>query len=151
MRISHTDFTGLGVEFQTKRGGKQGKRSCARPSLRRAGDRIERGSATSRALQAAKQLWEASKLHIARRLEKSRKQALDSCLLVVAGEAERDEAVVMWPDRAVVVGHGIVSRLPRRNRANAPAREKLWPQKILRHLRGAFGRSNPGEQDLTRI
>ena len=78
MRIFHTDFTGLGVEFQTKRGCEQGKRSCARPSLRRAGDRIERRSATSSALQAAKQLWKPSKLHIARRLEQSRKQALDS-------------------------------------------------------------------------
>ncbi len=51
-------------------------------------------------------------------------------LQAVAREAERDQRVVVRPDRTVMVGHRVVARLAFGDRADAPAREKLLAHQV---------------------
>ncbi len=48
----------------------------------------------------------------------------------VAGKAERDQRIVVRPDRPVVIGHRIVARLALRDGADAPAGEEAFAHEI---------------------
>src|SRR5947207_14956855 len=66
----------------------------------------------------------------------------------VAGKAERDQRVVMRPDRAVVIGHRIVAGLAQRHRADAPAGEEMRSHQIGGDLAGAVLTHHAAEQQL---
>ncbi len=123
-RIVQADLVGHGIELQPERGLDQRERRGARPGLRRAGNRIERRPAAAAPPEAAEQLRQPLHLHVGRGIEQACEQALDRALQAVAREPERDQRIVVRPDRTVVVGHRIVARFSVRDRADAPAGEE---------------------------
>src|ERR1700761_6412658 len=73
---------------------------------------------------------------------------LDAVLQAVAREPERDQRIVMRPDRAVMIGHRIVAGLVQRDGADAPAREEMRPQQIDRDLAGTVLADHAAEQEM---
>ncbi len=94
---------------------------AGRPRLRRAGDRIERRPLARPARKAAEQLGQPVEIdHLAgaeHRLEQPQRQVVEA----VAGEAGRDERVVVRPDRSVVIRHRVVAQLGRRPASGSPS------------------------------
>ena len=66
----------------------------------------------------------------------------------VARQAEGDQSVVMRPDRAVVIGHGIVARLGGGHGADAPAREEVAVHQLVGDAGGAVGSGDAGQQHM---
>src|SRR5262245_3606567 len=150
-RIAQADFVREWIELQAERGLDQREGSGARPRLRQAGDRIVGRSAPAAALKTAEQLGQAPHLHVGRGVEQALEDALDRTPEPVAGQAERNQRIVMRPDRAVVIGHRIVARFGIGDGANAPSGEELRPQQAVGYLDRPIGLGNAGEQDLTGI
>ena len=72
----------------------------------------------------------------------------DRMLEAIACKAERDQRVVVRPDRAVVIGHRIVARLAARHGADTPAREKMRPHQVGGDEAGAVFAHHAAEQEL---
>ena len=92
---------------------KQSEERTRRPSLRRAGNGVACRSALSQTRKAAKKLRQPLQIEIAGGLEKSAKNPRDFTLGAVARKAQRNQRVVVRPDRTVVIGHRVVAQ-PRR-------------------------------------
>src|SRR5439155_24108991 len=69
----------------------------------------------------------------------------------VAGEAVRDERVVVRPDRAVVVAHRVVRRIPARERADAPAGVHVRRHEAMHHARGTLPRGDPAPERVSGV
>ena len=89
----------------------QAERSRARPGLRRAGDRILSGRVALEPGETAVQLRQPAQIHVGGGLEQRAEHLRGRPLQAVAREAHGDQAVVVRPDRAVVIGHRVVARL----------------------------------------
>src|SRR5439155_12971164 len=72
-------------------------------------------------------------------------------LQAVAREAERDQRIVVRPDRSVVIGHRVVADFAPRDGADAPSRKELLAHQVGRDPPGTVGSDNAGEQKLTRV
>src|SRR4030095_11799804 len=99
---------------------KKGEERARGPRLGRAGDGIAGRSAVSEPRKAAKKLGQALQIEIARGFEKSAEYSRDFALCAVARQSQRDQRVVVRPDRAIVVGHRVVASLGGGDRPNAP-------------------------------
>src|SRR6185436_16309586 len=69
----------------------------------------------------------------------------------VAREAERDQRVIVRPDRAVVVRSGVEAPLALAQGADAPAAEEVGAEQALRHARRALGAHHAGKQQLAGV
>src|SRR6185295_3421294 len=150
-RIAQPDRARGGVEFETEGRLDQRERRRTRPSLRRTRDRIERRPPAALALEAAEQLGQAAQIHVARRIEQAFEHLRDRALVAIARKPERDQRVVVRPDRAVVIRHRIVARLAARDRTDAPAREEARAEQSVRDALRAIGPRDAGEQHLARV
>src|SRR5262245_45972034 len=151
VRVAQPDLVRGRIELEPERRLDQRERGGARPRLRRAGDRIVRGPAPAAALEAAEQFRQAPHLHVGRRIEQALEHALDRAIEAAAREPERNQRIVVRPDRAVVVGHRVVARFRAGDGANAPAGEELRPQQPESDLDRPVGPGDAGEQDLAGI
>src|SRR5579862_7664998 len=69
----------------------------------------------------------------------------------VGGQSRRNQRIIMWPNRSVVVGSGIVPDLFRAQRSNAPPTLKLTRSEFARNRGRMFRIRDPGEQTMPRI
>src|ERR1051325_10896183 len=150
-RVAQADLARAGVELQPERRLDQRERRRARPGLRRAGDRIERRAAAAPAREAAEELGQAAQIHVGRRVEQALEHLLDGALEAVAGEPERDQRIVVRPDRAVVIRQRIVALLALRDGADAPAGEEVRTHQVVPDLGRALLRADAGEQNLAGV
>ena len=72
-------------------------------------------------------------------------------LQAVAREAERDQRIVVRPDRSVVIGHRVVTGFAARNGADAPSRKEFLAHQIGRDPPGTIGSDDAGEEKLAGI
>ena len=72
-------------------------------------------------------------------------------LQAVAREAERDQRIVVRPDRSIVIGHRVVTGFAARHRADAPSRKKFLTHQIGRDQARAVGSNHAGEEKLAGI
>src|SRR5215472_10799933 len=103
-----SDLERLGIELQSEARLYQGKSRSARPSLRRARDRIHRWRGVT-ARKAAEQFGEASRLPIGNRIEHALENSQYWILEPVACEPDRDHRVVVRPDGSVVIRDWVVA------------------------------------------
>ena len=75
----------------------------------------------------------------------------DRTLEAVAREAERDQRIVVRPDRAVVIGHRIVAHFTARHGPDPPAGEEARAQQPVRDQFRAVRPRDAGEQHLAGI
>src|SRR6478609_12047151 len=150
-RIAQANLAPRGIEFETQCCLKQREGGRARPGLRRASDGIEHRTASPFALKPAEQFGQSPQIHIARGVEQTLEQMSHRMLQAVAGEAERDQGIVVRPDRAVGIGHRVVSRLAPRDGADAPPREELLAHEIGSNPARTFRTDDAGEQQLAGI
>src|SRR5262249_30308363 len=113
--------------------------------------RMERWAASRPGLEAAEEFGQAPQVHVGGGVEHAFEQLLDLDLMAIAGKAERDQSVVMRPDRAVVIRHRIVARLAPGNGADAPSREELRGQQHRGDLASMLRPCDAAEQDLPGI
>src|SRR4051794_4917042 len=130
MRIAQANLAARDVELDAERCLQQREWRRAGPGLRRAGDRIERRAAPLLAPEAAEQFGQPPQVHVGRRVEQALEDMRHRMLEAVAREPERDQRIVVRPDRAVMIGHRIVAHLALRDRADAPAREGVRRHQI---------------------
>src|SRR5262244_1364817 len=102
------DLERLGIELQSEARLYQGKSGGARPSLRRARDRIHRGRGGT-ARKAAEQLGEASRLPIGNGIEHALENSQCRILEPVPREPDRDHRIIVRPNRSVVIRDWIVA------------------------------------------
>src|SRR5260370_19145730 len=102
------------------------------------------------ALKPTEQLGQSPHLKIACGVEQAFEHPLERALEVVAGETERDQRVIMRPDRAVVVRHGIVARFRVGNRPNPPPGKEFWPHQTVRYLDASTEPGAAGDQNQAR-
>ena len=95
----------------------EGRATC--PCLRRTGDRIERWASPT-ALEAAEQLGQSAQIHVGCGVEETAKDAFKLAFEPILRETERDQGVVMRPNRSVVIGHRIEGPLLTGDRSNTP-------------------------------
>ena len=101
--------------------------------------------------EAAEQFRKPPQIHIGGGVEQALEHLLDRMLQAVAREPERDQRVVVRPDRTVVIGHRIVARFAARHGADAPAGEKMRPHQIGGDHAGAIFAHDAAEQQLPGI
>src|SRR5262249_38187275 len=89
------------IEFQSGGNFKQRERRGPRPGWRGAGNRMERGPVAALALKPAEQFRQPPLIHVSGGAKQSAEQSFNRALGIVACHAERDQCVVMRPDRAV--------------------------------------------------
>src|SRR5882724_3423252 len=138
VRLDETNLLGRRVDLQAEGGFQQRQRRGARPGLRIARDGIERWPASRSTLEAAEQLRQAPQIHVAGGIEHAFEQLLDLGLMAIAGKTERDQGVVMRPDRPVVIRHRIVARLAPGDGPDAPSGEELRRQEHRGDLASAY-------------
>src|SRR5579864_976383 len=149
--IAQTNFAVTRVEFETKCGLKQGEWRRARPGLRRACYRIERRAAPILSPKAAEQLGKPPQVHVGCRVKQRLEQLFNAMLEPISREPQRNERIIVGPDRSVMIGHRIVTRLSLRHRANAPAGEEVRPHQTRGDEAGAVLPDEAGEQQLSGI
>src|SRR5437667_3331683 len=81
----------------------------AGPSLRRARDGIKCRRIEPPPREPAKQLRQPPQIHMARGLEQPSEDLEDLSLQAIAGQPQRDQRVVVRPDRAVMVRHRVIA------------------------------------------
>src|SRR6478672_8204071 len=150
-RIVQPDFVRGGIELQAERGLDQREGRGAGPGLRRAGDGVERRAAAAAALEATEQFRQPAHLHVSGGVEQAFEHPLDRSLEAVAREPERDQRVVVRPDRSVVIRHRIVARFGIGNGADAPAGKEIRPQQSVADLERPLRPGDAGEQHLSGI
>ena len=124
--VDQADVARGRVERQAQHGLQQEERRAGRPRLRRAGDGIERRAAPGPAREAAEQLGQCGADPCSSAASnRPRTSRSTPRLEAVAREAQRDQRVVVRPDRAVVIGHRVVARLAHGDGADAPAGEDI--------------------------
>src|ERR1700733_10817225 len=64
----------------------------------------------------------------------------------VTRETQRDQGIVMRPDRAVMIRHRVITGLAARNGADAPAGEEMRPHQIGRDQARAILADNAAEE-----
>src|SRR5262249_58751776 len=69
----------------------------------------------------------------------------------VTREPERDQRVVVRPDRSVVIGHRIVAGFAQRDGADAPAGEEMRPQQVDGDAARAILGDHAAEQEMASI
>src|SRR5262245_40991616 len=151
LRIAQADFAARRVKLQAKGCFQHGECRAARPGLRRAGDRIKHGTALALAPEAAEQFGQPPQIHIARGIEHAVEQVGHRVLQAVAGEPKRNQRIVVRPDRAVVVGHRIVTGFADRDGADAPARVEALAHQIGGNAARTILAHDPGEEKLSGI
>src|SRR3954451_19977182 len=151
MRIAQPDLAARHVELDAQRRLQQRERGCARPGLRRAGDRIERRAAPLFAPETAEQFGQPAQVHVGRGVEQSLEDMRDRMLEPITREPERDQRIVVRPDRPVMIGHRIVTHLALRDGADAPAREEMRPHQIGGDEARAVLADHAAEQDLAGV
>ena len=105
--IAQMDLAPSWVEFQAERSFKQGERRSARPGLRRAGHGVDGRPVAVLLRKTAEQLRQPAVVQVVRGAEQAVEQALDGLFVSVAREPERNQRIVVWPDRAIVVRMGL--------------------------------------------
>src|SRR5206468_2804919 len=85
------------------------------------------------------------------RVEHAAADAVRLLGVAVAPEAAGDDAVVVWPDRAVLVGERIIGCILRVQRADAPAAPHVVLHQPLHHTTGPLRQRNPRPEALPRI
>src|SRR6478609_845905 len=72
-------------------------------------------------------------------------------LQAVAREAERDQRIVMRPDRSIVIGHRVVTGFAARYGADAPSRKEFVAHQVGRDPPRPIGPDDASEEKLTGI
>src|ERR1043165_2273632 len=85
------------------------------------------------------------------RVEKGRQDSKSRLFISVTGQPKRNQRIVVRPDRAVVVGHGIITRLGGCDRSPAPAAEKGVAEQVLLNPGGRIRLGDAGERALRRV
>src|SRR5215468_518967 len=88
----------------------------AGPGLRGARDRIEGRRIEPAPWEAAKQLRQPPQIHIARSLEQPPEDPEDLGLQAITRQTQRNQRIVMRPNRAVMIRHRVVARGRNRSR-----------------------------------
>src|SRR2546429_35235 len=81
------------------------------------------------ALDSEEQLGKTVQTDKQRRIEQTGGDFGGFFLAAIARQSQRDHGVVVRPDRAVVIGHGVKARRGSGGRADAPACEQLHAEK----------------------
>src|ERR1700722_8997423 len=135
-RVPETDFPRVRREFDPKCRLNHQEQSTARPGLRRACHRIERRSGAAPSAKPAIELGQPPQIHIAGGGEGRFEHLVYMLLEPIARQTKRNERIVMRPDRAIVIRHRIVARLPLGDRSNAPARKEVRRDHRIRDAAG---------------
>src|SRR4029077_16808082 len=69
----------------------------------------------------------------------------------VSGESRGNQGVIMRPDRSIVIGHGIVSRLAAPHRTNAPTGERCFVCEGSRYTTSVLLCRDTGEKTVPRV
>src|SRR6266487_1442240 len=69
----------------------------------------------------------------------------------VSGESRGDQGVIVRPDRSIVIGHGIVSRLAASHRTNAPTGERSFVCERCRYAARVLLCRDTGEKTVPRV
>ena len=150
-RVAQANFAALCVEFETECGFQQRERRRACPGLRRASHRVQRRAAAPFTLKPAEQFGQPPQIHIAGGVEQALEHMFDRMLQSVAREAECDQRIIVRPDRSIVIGHRIVTRLAARDGADAPSRKEFMAHEIAGDHARPIRPRNAGEQQLPGI
>src|SRR5262245_13289412 len=96
------------MDLEPQTGRQQHKDSPRRPGMRRAGHWIERRTFARPTWKPTKQLRHPGQVKVCAGVEQVIKNGCRLRFETVAREAPSHERVVVWPDRAIVVRHGVV-------------------------------------------
>ena len=129
----------------------QQKRGAARPGLRRAGDRVERGKRIGPSMEAADQFGETMKLDHLTQVECGHQDAPRVVRQPIAGESRGDDRVVVRPHRSVVVRHRVVPHRIRRDRADTPPAERRIGEQRFGNNPGPLGIDDAREQAVSGV
>src|SRR5262249_50280512 len=125
------------------------EKDCAGcPRLRRTGHGVEDRPLSRVLREAAEQLWHTVEVEIQAGLEQPRPNLQGLLHQAVAGQALRNQGVVVRPDRASMVAHWVVAAFRGGNRAHAPAREQRRRQECPCYLPGVLGTRDAGKEAL---
>src|SRR5208337_2469225 len=126
------------AKVHAETGPKKSKGRRGGPGLWRASDGIGRRPTVRLANEATKQFRQEAQLLMASSLEDGREDLRGFFGQAVAGEAKRDDCIVMWPDRAVMIGNWVVSRFAAGDGSDPPAAKRISAQKRLCNAGGAL-------------
>jgi hypothetical protein len=113
------------AKVHAETGPKKSKGRRGGPGLRRASNGIGRRPAVRLANEAAEQFRQTAQLLMAGRLEDGREDLAGFLDQPVPGKAKRDDRIVMRPDRAIMIGDWIVSRLAAGDGSDPPTAERI--------------------------
>src|SRR5882724_1315100 len=102
MRVAQAYLVRSGLELETERSLNQRERCGAGPGLRRAGNGIQRRAAPAFPLKTAEQFGQATEVHVCRGFEQPLRNLRDRTIEPTARKAERDQGIVVRPDRSIV-------------------------------------------------
>src|SRR5690349_8826092 len=124
-RITQARRALRGVDLETE-AGLQHREGCGgRPRLRRTRHGIEDGSLVPTALHAAVELGQASQVHVDGRVEYGGGESRREVRVPIPREPERDQRIVVRPDRSIVIRGGIEASLAFTDGADTPPGEEL--------------------------
>ena len=72
-------------------------------------------------MKSAEQLRQAMEIHEATGIEQTGQHVQHRILEPIFGESARDQRIIVRPDGAIVIRHGVVTGLRRRERSDAPS------------------------------
>ena len=119
-----------------------------RPGLRGAGDGIKCRAFPRPQREATEELRETVEIDEATGFVKPLQNVEHSGLQTIASETRGDQRVIMRPDRASVIGHRVVPHLRGGQRADAPAREGVFPKENLCHALGTLRAGDAREETM---
>ena len=133
------------TQLHAKTGPEKGKRRGRRPGLRGASNGIGCRAAVRFADEAAEQLRQAAQLLVRCRFEHRGEDLGRVPREAITGKTKRYYRVVVRPDRAVVIGNRIESRLAARDRSDPPSTERIPAKQCLGDACRPFRRGDPDE------
>ena len=134
-RIAKGNGVAVMTKLHAKTCPKKGKWRSRSPGLRRARDGISCRTAVRFADEAAEQFRQPPQILIGGSFEHRGKDLRRLKYKAIASEAKCDHRIIMWPDRAVVIGNRIETRLPICDRSNSPAAERVRSKQCPRDAR----------------
>src|SRR5258705_5918441 len=122
-RVRESNRSFRGANRDSQRCSEQQENASCRPGLRRTRDRIEsRAGGISSLVKTAEKLRQTAELDVKTCFVQTTENLQCFKLMSVKGEPQRDQRVIVGPDRSVVIGHGIVTGFTGSHGAN-PARK----------------------------
>ena len=151
VRLAHLDHAMGGIDIDGEARLQHKKDGAARPGLRCAGGREGNRPFAGTTGKAAEELRHAKFRQAAGYVEQTTQNLCGLLPHSVSGKSRRDDGTVVRPDRAVVVGDGIVAALANGNRAHAPAAEQVGGHQGVADTLSSPWRRSSAVKDMARI